>query len=178
MSDSGIGTEAYIATTPPVLFLRPSNSWVSRVSRFKNILVRLDGSEVAEQILPAVSAWAAEYQSKVTLLSVPEEQGDEALMSKMKLYIEFLADSRFREIKISAVTLVEGSGPTRTVLRHLGESSFGLVAMVSEGRGGLDRQKYVPLGSVTECVFSSSDIPIFFISAAQGTGSDLKWMTR
>jgi len=173
-----VSYQVIYATTPPVLFLRPSNSWVSRVSRFKNILVPLDGSEVAEQILPYVSAWAAEYQSQVTLLSVPEEQGDEALMSKMKLYLEFLADSRFRDMNIPALTLVEGSGPTRTILRHLEESAFDLVAMVSHGRGGLDRQKYVPLGSVTESVFSGSDVPIFFISAIQGAESDLKWMTR
>ena len=35
---------------------------------------------------------------------------------------------------------VIGSGPARTVLAYAKEESFDLIALVSHGRGGLDRQ--------------------------------------
>ena len=71
------------ATTPPILFLRPTQRWGSRWSEFKKILIPLDGSEIAEQVIPYALAWAQEYESSVTLLSVPEEQGDAHLNEKL-----------------------------------------------------------------------------------------------
>lgn len=155
------------ATTPPVLFLRPSDSWKSRASKFKKILVPLDGSDISEQVLPYATSWAKLYGAEVTLLHTPEEQGDEALAEKMKLYLDKLVETYFTQQGVNAKGLVEGSGPARTILHHLENNGFDLIVMASHGRGGLDRQKNVPLGSVTESVLAKSDVPVLFISAVR-----------
>lgn len=152
-------------TTPPLLLLRPSNSWHSRVSQFESILVPLDGSEISEQVLGYVAWWANQHKSKVTLLHVPEDQADESITQKMKAHLESISKNYFQKDGIVANVIVEGSGPARTILHYLKISDFDLVAMVSHGRGGIERQKHVPLGSVTESVIAESDIPILFISA-------------
>lgn len=152
-------------TTPPVLFLRPSDAWKSRISEFKKMLVPLDGSEISEQVLIYAASWAKQYDSEVTLLHTIEEQGDHALTEKMKLYLEKIIETNFTPHGIKAKSIVEGSGPARTILHYLDENDFDLVAMVSHGRGGVERQKNVPLGSVTKSVLTESNIPILFISA-------------
>ncbi|MES2264358.1 MAG: hypothetical protein V4724_38125 [Pseudomonadota bacterium] len=64
------------ATTPPLLLYRQGARPLSRSTDFKRILVSLDGCAIAEQALPYVHAWASQYQSVVTLLSVPAGDGD------------------------------------------------------------------------------------------------------
>lgn len=154
------------ATTPPVVIFRPTDNWISRSTEFKNILVPLDGSTVAEQVIPYVQAWANQYDSKITLLSVPEIEGDPELKKKLNLYLENIRSNYFdNDSAISCI--VDGSGAARTILSYTTENSFDLIAMVSHGRGGLKRQDFVKLGSVTESVLTECDIPMLFISARQ-----------
>jgi nucleotide-binding universal stress UspA family protein len=157
-------------TTPPVLLYRPTDRWPSRRSNFQNILVPLDGSPIAEQMLPLVAAWAVAYSSRVTLLSVPEVEGDSSMDAKLQQYLSDVR-SKFFSSLIDRVDLkVEGSGATRTVLGLLNaeDSAFDLVALVSHGRGGVLRQEFVKLGSVSESVMAESDVPILFFSARSG----------
>jgi nucleotide-binding universal stress UspA family protein len=154
-------------TTPPVLLYRPTDQWQSRRSTFKNILVPLDGSPVAEQMLPLVAAWAVAHSSDVTLLSVPEVDGDETITSKLEQYLADVRSKFFAENFDRVTVRVEGSGPSRTVLGLLNEpgGAFDLVALVSHGRGGVHRQDFVKLGSVSDSVMAESDVPVLFISA-------------
>ncbi|MCB0349797.1 MAG: universal stress protein [Bdellovibrionales bacterium] len=154
------------ATTPPLLFYRPTDRWSSRSTEFKNILVPLDGSAVAEQVLPYVTAWASQYNSEITLLSIPEQQGDVEHTKKLNEYLNKIKSEYFEGVNVTCV--VDGSGPARTILHYSQEGTFDLIAMVSHGRGGLDRQGYVRLGSVTETIMSESDVPLLFISAVKG----------
>ena len=101
----------------------------------------------------------------MTLLHTPEDQGDESLQEKMEAHLTGIAEKFFRKNGIETQVIVEGSGPARTILHYLNSNDYDLVAMVSYGRGGIERQKNVPLGSVTESVIAGSDIPILFISA-------------
>jgi nucleotide-binding universal stress UspA family protein len=159
-----IAYQIVYATTPPLLFFRPTDRWGSRSTRFKNILVPLDGSPVAEQVLPYVSAWASQYGATITLLSVPEEQGSAELIAKLTKYLEKVKAQYFN-FGIEVKTIIDGSGPARTILHYASEENYDLIAMVSHGRGGTDRQGFVRLGSVTETVMVDSDIPLLFISA-------------
>lgn len=151
------------ATTPPVLILRPSDRWESRMTDFKNILVPLDGSETAEQVLPHAMFWAKTYGSSVTLLSIPEDQGNVEFQKNLLLYLEKIG-KKFLDLGIPTTYSVEGSGPSRTILEFIKDGSFDLITMASHGKGGLNRQAYVKLGSVSEAILSESDTPILFIS--------------
>lgn len=153
------------ATTSPLLLFRPTNNWISRSTEFKNIYVPLDGSELAEQVLPYVSAWACQYDSLITLITVPEIQGDTDLNKKLYAYLENIKNHYFQDIVSSVTCIVDGSGPLRTILSHTKENNCDLIATVSHGRGGLKRQQFVKLGSVAEGLLMESDIPILFISA-------------
>jgi nucleotide-binding universal stress UspA family protein len=152
------------ATTPPVLVFRPSDNWVSRSTEFKNIIVPLDGSEVAEQVLPYICAWANQFESEVTLISVPENEGHPELEEKLKIYLQKIREKYFESIP-NVRYVVGGSGPARTILQTANEIKCDLIAMVSHGRGGLNRQSFVKLGSVTDSILMDSDIPVLFISA-------------
>ncbi|PIS09807.1 MAG: hypothetical protein COT73_12695, partial [Bdellovibrio sp. CG10_big_fil_rev_8_21_14_0_10_47_8] len=137
------------ATTPPVLIFRPSDRWLSRATDFKNILVPLDGSKISEQVLPYVHAWASEFESKITLISVPEGGGDQEVVEKLRTYLNHIREKYFAgDMQVDCV--VEGSGAARTILFHAQENHYDMIAMVSHGRGGLQRQGFVKLGSVTE----------------------------
>ncbi|CAN5621729.1 hypothetical protein BH10BDE1_BH10BDE1_09330 [soil metagenome] len=159
--------EILYATTPPLLLLRPNPRWQSRVSGFKNILVLLDGSDTAEQILPLVVAWAHRYDSKITLMTVPEEQGDPEIVDQLKGYLETVKTQILAQQEIEVQCLVEGSGPKRTILHAAKEGGYDLIAMVSHGRGGVERQNFVKLGSVAASILAESDIPVLFVSAAK-----------
>ncbi|RYZ87817.1 MAG: universal stress protein, partial [Proteobacteria bacterium] len=124
------------ATTPPVLIFRPNDRWESRATEFRNILVPLDGSSVAEQVLPYVSAIANQFSSKVTLISVPESAEDPEVLKKLENYLKFVRQSFF-DPSISVSVTVEGSGPGRTIIHHAQTHAIDLIAMVSHGRGGL-----------------------------------------
>ncbi len=152
------------ATTPPILFFRPTINWRSRTTTFRNILIPLDGSEISEQVLPYAAAWSSEYESNVTLLSVPEIQGDSKINANLLKYLKGIKEKYFDEhLKVSC--LVDGSGPSRTILHYANNENFDLIAMVSHGRGGLERKDFVRLGSVTESVLTACDVPLLFISA-------------
>lgn len=152
------------STTPPVLFYRPTDRPISRKSRFRKILVPLDGSETAEQVLPYAVTFAERYRSQVTLFCVPETQGDSQLVENLQSYLKNIANQHFSscpDVKI----FVEGSGPQRTLKDYAESNEIDLIALVSHGRGGLDRQSFVKIGSVSEGLLLSSDIPILFVSA-------------
>lgn len=150
--------------TPPILLLRPSRKWESRFCEFKHILVALDGSDLAEKSLPYVAAYSAHFSSKITLVSVPEEQGNEKLQESISAYLEKIA-TPWRESGLAVETFVGGSGPARTLIQLCEELQVDLIAMASHGRGGLERQDVVRLGSVVDAVISKTHCPILFISA-------------
>ncbi|MCB0361796.1 MAG: universal stress protein [Bdellovibrionales bacterium] len=150
--------------TPPILLLRPSRHWQSRFCSFGHILVALDGSDLAEKSLPYVRAYAAHFSSKVTLASIPEEQGNEELAEKMRAYLEKIAVP-LRGLNLDVDVFVGGSGPARTLIQLCDELKVDLIAMASHGRGGLERQKVVKLGSVVDTIITETHCPILFISA-------------
>lgn len=164
ISSNSLIYQIIYATTPPVLLFRPTDRWVSRSTSFKSILVPLDGSEIAEQVLPYVSAWASQYDSKITLINIPEDEGHAEVNTKFKAYLEKIKNKYFANSS-NVFVEVGGSGPARTILQYLAKDNFDLVAMASHGRGGLERQSFVKLGSVTESILKDCDLPMLFVSA-------------
>lgn len=148
-------------TLTPVLLIRPTDNWRSRRSKFKNIMVSLDGSEAAEQVLPFIRAFSRKFNSRILLLSVPEGSESDAYDRKITQYIEDVADV-LRQENFDVRTRVGGSGPARTIVAVSLEENIDLIMMASHGRGGLEREK-INLGSVAEKVVQETQCPIFIV---------------
>ncbi|NNE97705.1 MAG: universal stress protein, partial [Pyrinomonadaceae bacterium] len=149
-------------TSTPVLLIRPTNNWRSRRSEFKNILVALDGSEAAEQVLPYIRAFANHFDSKVHLFSVPEGSESEGYGEKIKQYLDNVARTLHEEgLNIDAE--VSGSGPARSILAESQAEKIDLIMMSSHGRGGVDRSDQIPIGSVALKVIEETLCPVFLL---------------
>jgi nucleotide-binding universal stress UspA family protein len=148
---------------------------------YQKILVPLDGSKVAEAILPCVVWLARGFGARVTLLTVapsrkeagqpsPRASGPnsvetmEGLAIEPTRYLEGVAKYlAVRHIEAEPV-VVEGDA-AETILAQARERGCDLFAMSTRGRSGLGRGL---LGSVTDAVIRSSDIPVVVVSPKGG----------
>ncbi len=160
VSDS-IAQRVVKKTLTPTLLIRPTDNWRSRRTRFKRILVALDGSESSEIVLPYIRAFANEFDSKVLLFSVPEGSESEDYAETIQQYLDDIA-ATLKEEGVDVITLVAGSGPARTIVALSEEEKVDLIMMTSHGRGGTDRAD-IHLGSVTDRVVQKTPCPVFIV---------------
>lgn len=134
------------------------------------ILVPLDGSPLAEGILPEIEALAGPLGAAFTLVKVIERptypmldvaavqsrETEEAVryLDRVKAALE--ADG----FPVQAEVLF--GDPARSILDHAAEAGAHLIAMATHGRSGLDRWL---LGSVAEKVLSGSEVPVLLYRA-------------
>ncbi len=144
----------------PVLLIRPTDEWGTRGSKFRRLLVCLDGSESAEAVLPYVRAMAHHFGSAVVLLAVPEE---EAEVPKLEYYLGSVAKALGAH-GISVSSRVLGSGAPRTIVAAAVDERVDLILMATRGRGSLGGKDDV--GSVTERVVQSAPCPVFVVPIA------------
>lgn len=148
---------------------------------YKTILVPLDGSEVAEAILPHVEELAKLFGSTVILLQVmelphlialPKGEIYDALpqltpaevnqqLGQTRHYLDGLV-ARLDIDDISARPLVEYGPVVATILRVARQDEANLIAMASHGRGGLADVYY---GSVAAGVLQRIDRPLLIVRA-------------
>lgn len=160
ISDS-IAKKLVKKTLIPTLLIRPTDNWRSRRSKFKKILVALDGSEAAEYVLPYIRAFSNTFGSELLLLSVPEGSESEDFSLTIKHYLDDIAETLRNEGQ-TVETLVTGSGPARSILSVSEEKGVDLIMMASHGRGGVNRES-IHIGSVTDKVVQESQCPIFVV---------------
>jgi nucleotide-binding universal stress UspA family protein len=112
-----------------------------------SFLVPLDGSRLAESVLPAVERLASRFHAKVTLLHVMEQNapatrhGERHLtgFAEAQIYLEEIA-ARLRSSGIAVETHVhenKENNVARSIVEHAQESKSDLVIMCTHGRGGL-----------------------------------------
>jgi nucleotide-binding universal stress UspA family protein len=137
------------------------------------ILVCLDGSSLAEQVLPFVTEVALGCDSRVVLLEVtmPPSATVEPLTGfyrttpiekilreeeEARAYLKKVAQRlRKKGLKVSCVT-VPGD-PGETIVGYAKENAVDLVALSTHGRSGLQRLAF---GSVADFVLKKSGLPI------------------
>ncbi len=142
----------------------------------QKILVCLDGSGLAEQILPYITEVALGCRSQVVLLEVtlPPSAIVEPLTgfyrttpiekvlreeAEARVYLRRLAQRlRKRGLKVSTVT-VPGD-PGKTIVSYASKNAADLIALSTHGRSGLLRLAF---GSVAEYVLKRSGLPILII---------------
>ncbi|MFC2062457.1 universal stress protein [Chloroflexota bacterium] len=149
---------------------------------FEKILVCLDGSAVAEQMLPYLTEEAVSFKSDITLfrvanlpgitipISIPGEPGipmstagairratDEE--NEAADYLARIAEPmREKGLNVESVVLPGIAG--ETITSYAAENGFTLIAIASHGHGGLRRLAF---GSTADFVLRHSSLPILMV---------------
>jgi nucleotide-binding universal stress UspA family protein len=138
---------------------------------YESILVPTDGSDGAWAALDEAVELAARFDATVHSLSVVDttaayaDTGGAELMNALEqagTRTTAEAQERAEAADVEVVTTVEPGTPHRTILAYADDHDVDLVVMGTRGRTGLER--YL-LGSVTEKVVRTADIPVLTVRA-------------
>jgi nucleotide-binding universal stress UspA family protein len=136
---------------------------------FKNILVPLDGSHLAEAALPAAIVVAQIMHAKVTLIHIIEKNAPEEIHGEHHLttpdeamkYLEKVGASFPAETKIERhVHTEEVSNVARSIASHADELGPDLIILCSHGVGGL---RDFLVGSIAQQVIVLGETPVLLI---------------
>ena len=149
---------------------------------FTNILVALDGSELAEQALPMAKDVARSSNATIHLIQAVSRQpeleaarggGDtsiqaveltrdlahqlvEARLSRGREYLEGIA-GQLKSEGFGAETAIQEGAAVENIVDYSRADGVDLVVMSSHGYGGIKR---LLLGSVTDRVIRSCEVPV------------------
>ncbi len=124
---------------------------------YTKILVPLDGSRLAEQILPYVSLVAEAFGIPVELLRVDDSGSLSA--SKGNEYLKAIGDWAF-STSVKFYYSIEVANPTEAILRHASADRKILIAMATHGLSGI--HGWV-MGSVAYKVVHATTNPVLLI---------------
>ncbi len=136
---------------------------------FNHLLIPLDGSRLAESVLPAAGAVARRFGSTVTLLHLvertpPGEVHGERHLTMVAEAQSYLAEVAAREFPSGAATMhVHGpdeAGVAESIARHADELGSALIVLCTHGHGGARELIY---GSVAQQVLSHGNVPVLLV---------------
>jgi nucleotide-binding universal stress UspA family protein len=150
------------------------------VALYKRILVPLDGSDMAEQVLPYVRLFAQGTGTRIELLSViepfpeyfakrgPAKTADRVMATirlEVSQYLENVA-TPLRMEGLSVSSTVQEGYPASVIVAWAREqqATETLVAMATHGRSGISRWT---MGSVTEKVLLATDTPLLVVRSTE-----------
>jgi nucleotide-binding universal stress UspA family protein len=163
----------------PVLLVRAKEGITQKLPEAhpcRRVLVPLDGSKLAEQVLPAIIPIAAALGCEVTLLRVlavdtagpftgrwylPQNSSFETADQDARSYLEGLA-SHIEEQGIRVSTAVQLGPVAKSIVEYAEGHDVDLIAMCTHGRTGIARWA---LGSVTDRVLRTGDKPVLLVRA-------------
>ncbi len=154
--------------TRPLPALR--KGWQSAIAVPQRLLVTLDGSPFAEQVLPLATALCLTYNSRLTLVSVLRTRGSFQLLPTTQAQMEsgrtekekYLAEvaGRLSDTRIK-VDCAVGAGPVAETINRLAHQlGADLIVMSTHGRSGAQRWL---IGSVASKVVQLSTTPIILV---------------
>ena len=126
------------------------------------ILVPLDGSKLAEAVVPYIRQIASGLDASVTLLHVEAPKGAPRVEME-EGYLEWTTTT-LRQQGVEVAMEVASGLPHEEIVRYAKENGFSLIAMATHGRSGLGRWAY---GSVADKVLHSTSIPVFLIRPSE-----------
>ena len=138
------------------------------MEKFQRILIPLDGSDCAENVLPMVEKLATELKASIALLRValthtfPGVDPTEAelkVVREAEAYLQKVED-RLKAKGFNVDSHVRYGNDAEEILEHADGKDIDLIAMTTHGRGGVKR---FLLGSVAEKVLRYSPKPIFLV---------------
>ena len=142
---------------------------------YDRILLPTDGSEGNDRAVGEAIDLAAETGAELHVLFVVEELPYAPEMTEDRLEVQLRGigeeatetiRERAEEAGVTAQTAIEDGTPHLEILGYVDREMIDLVVMGTHGRNGLD--KYL-LGSVTERVVRSADVPVLTV---RGDGDD------
>ena len=140
---------------------------------FEKILVPLDGSGLAQAVLPLVKRLAGKLGSSITLLHVVEEamesQNDEArrkaaeaMANARTVALRYLEEtaSLVRSDAIDVESVALNGSPYRLIAEYPEAHEISLIAMATHGRAGLSRAM---VGSIATRVIQGTSLPVLLV---------------
>ena len=163
-------------TTKPLFLVRAAAAKASPQRIINSIVVPLDGSSLAEQILPTVSNWAQALDVEVTLIRAFEFPASAYYGSENYLpdygafreearkeaadYLKEKADSLVSEgVRTVSTRTIEGPAADE-IISYAQTAPRAVIAMSTHGRSGVRRWI---LGSVTEKVVRHGNDPVLVV---------------
>ena len=146
-------------TKQPVLLLRPTDTWTSRHTAFRKLLVCLDGSVESEEVIPWARTISRHFGSTILLLTVPEAEGE---VHALEWYIESVA-AALRKTGLVVETQVKGTGAGRTISSVAESEGCDLIMMATRGRGA-PAEIDIEVGSVTDQLMQTAHCPVFAVT--------------
>ena len=134
----------------------------------EKILVPLDGSQCAENIIPTVEKLATDFKADISLLRValahtfPGMDPTDAEVKVIREAEEYLAgvEERLKAKGFKVDSHIRYGNDAEEILNHAAQKDIGLIAMSSHGHGGVKR---FFLGSVAEKLMRHSPKPIYLV---------------
>ncbi|MGZ8485858.1 MAG: universal stress protein [Candidatus Binatia bacterium] len=163
-------------TTHPLFLVRAAAAKKSPQRIINSLVVPLDGSPLAEQILPTVCRWARALDVEVTLIRAFEFPARAYVSSEAYLpdYDEMREDAR-REaaaylkekedflvgngVRTVSILTIEGAAANE-IISYAQTAPGAVIAMSTHGRSGI--QRWI-LGSVTEKIVRHADDPVLVV---------------
>lgn len=167
----------------PLLTIRPlggDDAVPQEHGPLDHLLVPLDGSELAENILaPAVALGGPE--ARYTLIQVipapvpndpvsisfvltVDQTTIEAERTRALTYLDGIADGMVEQVRrVDTVVLLEPE-PVRSILDFAAQHEVDLIALATHGRGGLRR---LALGSVADKLLRAAEVPVLVFRPGQ-----------
>jgi nucleotide-binding universal stress UspA family protein len=143
---------------------------------YKRILLPLDGSALAEQVLPHAMAQAERFQAELVLLRVleplPREHGvspeairraEESTAALAREYLEGIA-AKAQERSISTQIVTTEGRPHVGILQFAETSQADLIVICTRGRSGFSRWL---MGSVADRVVRGASVPVLLVRSSQ-----------
>jgi nucleotide-binding universal stress UspA family protein len=149
---------------------------------YRRILVPLDGSALAENVVPYARLLGSALKAGIDLLRitepVPPEVGDilrgtypheiaAGLQHQAKQYLEKITSSASRG-GVRVISLVEEGNPAEVIVKAAERQRDTLIAMSTHGRSGMTRWV---LGSVTDKVLHATTKPLLIVRPRDGAGA-------
>ena len=149
---------------------------------YTKLLIPLDGSKTAEQVLPFARILAATLKLPVELLDVIDisvmsvhmasdkaRYLDTMIAEGERVSREYLDEIAAGLAGVKVSCRVTRGKPADAIIEHAAAEKGTLIAMATHGRSGLDRWM---LGSVAEKVLRGSHNPLFLVRAHEGGATD------
>ena len=171
----GSVTDRLVRRAPmPVLLVRPHDQApdLGQEPVIRHVLVPLDGSALAEQILAHAIALGTSMDAEYTLIQAIEpvagEYGEELfaaepgepafgqLRTAARSYLQNTA-ARFRAESLPVRTAVVAGPPARAILQYASNQAVDLIAIATHGRSGMAN---LLVGGVADKVLRGASMPV------------------
>jgi nucleotide-binding universal stress UspA family protein len=136
----------------------------------KNILLPLDGSELAETAIPVAAYLAEKLGAQITLLHVIEKNAPESVHGQTHLtnekdacdYLAHVAEEHIPEtLKVKKhVHTEEVDKVSRSIVEHSGEFAPDLIILCAHGWGGV--RDFV-VGNIAQQVIAAGTVPVLLL---------------